>query len=105
MKRNLSNLNAQHIDALIRRAASRRGWTAPVEPPVPSGIRTVVHGRDNHAGHCNFCDRYITATGATPHEVLELSGVGLLARVCRACARELLPSLVRFAEGKGGAKR
>ncbi len=65
-----------------------------------SGIRAVVYPPVNHHGYCNFCDRQITAHGGVPHAVLEMSGAGLLARICRPCAETLLPTLTLFAKGR-----
>jgi hypothetical protein len=63
------------------------------------GIQAVAYSRNNSVGGCNFCSRHITSDGGTPHAVLQLSGAGLLARVCQDCASELLPTLQAFAKG------
>lgn len=55
-----------------------------------------MHGKDNHVGGCNFCNRWTDANGHINHEVVELSGGGLIVRICRDCARELLPTLQAF---------
>lgn len=61
------------------------------------GIRAVAYPKNNHVGYCNFCDHHITEWGGVAHAVLQLSGGGLLARLCQQCAKELLPALAAFA--------
>lgn len=59
-------------------------------------MRAVQHSKRSTVGGCNFCDRWITPNGGVDHEVVEMSGAGLLARICRECARELMPVLAAF---------
>jgi hypothetical protein len=63
---------------------------------APVGIRAYA-ANSHPVGGCNFCDRHIDSHGMKPHDVLVLSGGGLQARVCRDCARTLLPMLRGFA--------
>lgn len=65
-------------------AANRRTIIAAVYPP------------DNHVGGCNFCNRHFHSFGETPHAVVQLSGDGLLARLCQQCAEAILPTLQQF---------
>lgn len=50
------------------------------------------------AGYCNFCNRHIHPWGGSPHEVIEMGGAGLLARICQPCVKEVMPLLVMFAD-------
>ena len=47
------------------------------------------------AGSCNACDRFITAEGTTPHEVLEIHLRTISFRLCDVCRATLVGLLAR----------